>query len=228
MAALLVVVGACSLAAPADEELVGSCQDNLQNGDETDVDCGGSASGCGPCGVGQGCRQGSDCSSSTCDGTACGIGNCSDGAKNGTEGDIDCGGDCPAWCEEGETCNSEIDCEFWCETTADPPVCTGDTCNDGEKNGGETDTDCGGPFLCNTCLTGEGCEIDDDCDSLICSDGICATSCDNGMVDGTESDVDCGGFDVVACPRCQIGQTCYENFDCATGVICDQNTLQCQ
>ncbi len=45
-----------------------SCSDGLQNGDETDTDCGGSA--CAPCGGGDACLVGSDCRSGECtDGT---------------------------------------------------------------------------------------------------------------------------------------------------------------
>ena len=37
-----------------------ACDDGLQNGDETDIDCGGS---CNECDVGEGCVDNSDCSS---------------------------------------------------------------------------------------------------------------------------------------------------------------------
>lgn len=45
-----------------------SCTDHVQNGDETDVDCGGS---CSPCAAGQHCKQASDCQSGNCSNGAC-------------------------------------------------------------------------------------------------------------------------------------------------------------
>ncbi|WP_084050434.1 GEVED domain-containing protein [Aquimarina macrocephali] len=49
-----------------------TCSDNIQNGNETGVDCGGS---CSPCDTGA---------------------TCSDGVQNGNETGVDCGGSCPA------------------------------------------------------------------------------------------------------------------------------------
>jgi hypothetical protein len=45
-----------------------SCSDGMHNGDETDVDCGGS---CSPCGTGQACIDPADCESTLCEGGAC-------------------------------------------------------------------------------------------------------------------------------------------------------------
>ena len=45
-----------------------SCADGLHNGDETDVDCGGS---CPPCAEGLQCNEPSDCSSGNCEGGIC-------------------------------------------------------------------------------------------------------------------------------------------------------------
>ena len=47
---------------------MGGCADNEQNGDETDVDCGG---GCSPCGDGKSCAGNEDCSSGQCSGGTC-------------------------------------------------------------------------------------------------------------------------------------------------------------
>ena len=46
-----------------------TCLDGLQNGDETDVDCGGSS--CAPCGTGQLCIVDTDCTSAICAGNLC-------------------------------------------------------------------------------------------------------------------------------------------------------------
>ncbi|MBK6848426.1 MAG: hypothetical protein IPG96_13175 [Proteobacteria bacterium] len=90
-----------------------SCADGVTNGTESDRDCGGSC----PigCAVGQGCGQGRDCLSASCNTAAtppvCAAPACSDGAKNGTETDIDCGGLCPERCQLGKGCAQHTDCE---------------------------------------------------------------------------------------------------------------------
>ncbi len=68
----------------------------MKNGDETDVDCGGS---CAPCGTQQGCSAGTDCASGVCDGSNhCAAPSCDDQVKNGDETDVDCGGSACAPC----------------------------------------------------------------------------------------------------------------------------------
>ena len=87
-----------------------TCDDGMQNGDETGVDCGGSCP------------------------LACPT--CNDGIQNGDETGVDCGGSCPLACP---TCNDGIqngdetgvDCGGSC-----PLACP--TCNDGIQNGDET------------------------------------------------------------------------------------------
>lgn len=49
---------------------VGCLADGIQNGFETDVDCGGSGQGCSPCPNGKGCLDSTDCNSMNCC-TAC-------------------------------------------------------------------------------------------------------------------------------------------------------------
>jgi hypothetical protein len=56
--------GANDICAPA-----ASCMDSAQNGNETDVDCGGAD--CGACSNGSKCQVNSDCQSSTCIGGSC-------------------------------------------------------------------------------------------------------------------------------------------------------------
>ncbi|MEM0992666.1 MAG: fibronectin type III domain-containing protein [Bacteroidota bacterium] len=99
-----------------------TCDDGIQNGDETGVDCGGS---CPPCQT-----------EPTCD----------DGIQNGDETGVDCGGSCPP-CQTEPTCDDGIqngdetgvDCGGSC-----PPCQTEPTCDDGIQNGDETGIDCGG------------------------------------------------------------------------------------
>ncbi|MCO6487981.1 MAG: T9SS type A sorting domain-containing protein [Phaeodactylibacter sp.] len=101
-----------------------TCDDGIQNGGETGVDCGGpDCPACPTCsdGVQNGNETGVDCGGPDC--PACAT--CSDGVQNGNETGVDCGGpDCPA--------------------------CA--TCTDGIQNGDETGVDCGGS--CPPCSGG--------------------------------------------------------------------------
>ena len=94
-----------------------TCDDGIQNGDETGVDCGGSCPDACP----------------TCD----------DGIQNGDETGVDCGGSCPnacPTCDDGIQNGDEtgVDCGGSC-----PNACP--TCDDGIQNQGEEGIDCGGP-----------------------------------------------------------------------------------
>ena len=88
--------------APAAEP---TCFDRARNGDETDVDCGGS---CGGCAAGATCTAASDCQTASCDGT-CAAPSCSDGVHDGVETDVDCGSTCGG-CAVGQACWSSADC----------------------------------------------------------------------------------------------------------------------
>jgi hypothetical protein len=92
------------------------------------------------------------------------------------------------------------------------------TCLDGEKNGLESDVDCGGG-LCPTCDDGEDCNQNSDCTSGVCVDGVCQPpSCTDGVTNGAETDIDCGGG---ACPGCEEGEDCLENRDCLSNRCLD-------
>jgi|SRR5579871_6080203 len=131
-----------------------SCSDGVVDGNETDIDCGGS---CAACGLGRRCLVGSDCTTGNCAGGICqGAGpSCNDGVRDGAETDVDCGGGgCPV-CGPGRHCLSATDCNSG--------VCTGQTCqppscSDGVQNGDETGIDCGGscPTGCHTTGANEG------------------------------------------------------------------------
>jgi hypothetical protein len=85
------------------------CNDRVLDGDETDVDCGGS---CGQtCVFGEHCLGNHDCAVGQCISGACTpVGStCSDHVKDGSETDVDCGGGCPL-CADGRHCLSGSDC----------------------------------------------------------------------------------------------------------------------
>ncbi len=67
-----------------------TCDDFIQNGNETDVDCGGPD--CDPCLSGFSCFFNSDCESGVCVDGICQPPTCSDGVQNGDETGVDCGG----------------------------------------------------------------------------------------------------------------------------------------
>jgi hypothetical protein len=82
------------------------CTDQIKNGEETGLDCGGT---CGKCNVGEGCRVDADCDAATCTGGVCTPLPCDNGVKDGDETDVDCGGSCRR-CAGGRTCANATDC----------------------------------------------------------------------------------------------------------------------
>jgi hypothetical protein len=123
-----------------------TCDDGIQNGNETGVDCGGDCAACPTCddGVQNGNETGVDCGG---DCAACPT--CDDGIQNGNETGIDCGGDCAACptCDDGLQNGNETGVDCGGDCAACP------TCDDGIQNGEETGIDCGGPD-CEPCETG--------------------------------------------------------------------------
>jgi hypothetical protein len=186
--------------------------DNVQNGDETDVDCGGSSPS--RCGALARCKVSSDCASSICldkgQGLTCQAPAVDDGFRNGDETDIDCGGSKAPRCGAGLSCALREDCAS--------DVCTGGKCvapapADGVKNGDETDIDCGGAGA-PRCADALGCVVASDCQSSVCAALVCqAPSPTDGVKNGTESDVDCGG---AGNPGCATGKACAAHEDCAS------------
>ncbi len=143
------------------------------------------------------CSGGSPTSAPTGAGTACDM-----GAAKLCDGDGNCveclvNTDCPdasPFCDQGTH------------------TCIPATCGDGEKNGPETDTDCGGG-QCPPCADGLDCKVGTDCESKVCGqDGTCSVpQCDDGVQNGSETDLDCGQ----GCPnQCGPGQGCDQNPDC--------------
>lgn len=119
-----------------------SCDDEMQNGDESDIDCGGS---CGAnCQEGQRCDDDGDCASQICDPDALVCvtpDQCDNGVLDEGETGVDCGGVCGATCMNGELCDDDGDCKSgYCDV--DTMTCENPTCEDGVENGNETDADC--------------------------------------------------------------------------------------
>lgn len=195
------------------------CTNGLRDGAETDVDCGGAA--CPDCVNGRGCGADSDCESTYCNQNTrlCAAPTCSDGVRNGTETDTDCGSTCPNDCQNGQGCNASNDCQSgYCN--AGNNQCAAPRCDDRVRNGAETDVDCGGG-TCPVCNNGQGCANNGDCSSTFCnttSQQCAAPSCTDGFRNGTEVGVDCGGVSSgTTCPGCPNNTACNADSNCASG-----------
>lgn len=85
------------------------CADRVKDGDETDIDCGGSDPACPRCTAGAMCASPDDCQTGGCTSGRCRLATCTDGVRDGFEGDVDCGAGCPA-CADGQRCAANPDC----------------------------------------------------------------------------------------------------------------------
>ncbi len=193
--------------------------------------CVGTSCGSTPCPSGEVC-QSNMCASAACVGILCPAGaicnggvcsrdTCSNGMKDGTETDVDCGGICPA-CIDNGSCAVASDCTSLVCTSS---LCATASCDDHVRNGNEGDVDCGGS--CPLCADGRRCTSGMQCADGACTVGTCAApTCTDGVKNGTESDIDCGG----SCPKCVTGSTCAGSADCVSG-LCDTGkcfSSQCQ
>jgi hypothetical protein len=185
-----------------------SCSDGVQDGTETDVDCGGPV--CAACAPGRMCKVQADCTPGICKSGVCAAPTCTDGVQDGTETDVDCGGSCTTKCADRKHCAVNGDC---LNNNCFGGVCV--SCMDGVKDGTETDVDCGGACI-TKCADSLSCVINADCENNDCFGGTCI-SCMDGVKDGTETDVDCGGADCDAQGlTCAFGKACVGNADCAS------------
>jgi hypothetical protein len=165
---------------------------------------------------------GTDCTDGSgvvCDGNGtCVATHCNDGVKDADETDTDCGGSCGATCKDTgpqQKCKVAGDCiSGVCSGT--PLVCQPPACNDGVRNGAETDKDCGGG-TCPKCADQLRCGLNTDCANDFCfgtGPGTCV-SCADGLLDGNETAKDCGG------PQCDAqGKTCGAGLACGVQGDC--------
>jgi hypothetical protein len=197
-----------------------TCDDGIRNQDEGDTDCGGPCTE--RCAAGDSCGTDDDCASGLfCpEATAeCTTVSCADGARNGAELQVDCGGGICPGCAIGAPCNTNGDCV---EGVCTDGECAAPTCTDGVRNGGEPSVDCGAN--CDeSCPEGEPCSLGADCESAVCnaagcSDGtpLCcqAPTCSDGVRNGNEPSQDCGN---AACGLCPNGRPCGANAVCTSG-----------
>jgi hypothetical protein len=132
------------------------------------------------------------------------------GVKDGTETDRDCGGTAAPSCATGKRCKVAPDCGS--------NVCVGSACQapanaDGVKNGDETDVDCGGSSGIS-CAPAKACLNAADCSST-CTSLKCDAPSDRDLKKNNgETDVDCGGPNA---KKCAIGNACTAATDCGLG-----------
>ncbi len=204
------------------------CRDGRVSGAEPAIDCGASEGCARLCATGQPCNTAADCVGSACNVNTklCVATTCFDGALNGDEADVDCGGSCAAKCAIGNTCDystrQNVDCQSGvCATAAStlsPGRCVASTCNDNRADVDETDIDCGGATCSARCPVGGGCAVSTDCGpGNVCNrrTNRCAPpGCDDAILNGQESSIDCGG---PTCVKCGLAKTCNTNVDCVSG-----------
>ncbi len=101
------------------------CGNGTQDGTETDVDCGGACTT--KCADNLRCSVAADCAIANCDANSrCTAPiSCTDGIKNGSETDLDCGGSCATKCAQGKACSIAADCVI--------NACTSNVCDTADR-----------------------------------------------------------------------------------------------
>ncbi|XXX77856.1 hypothetical protein WMF30_03650 [Sorangium sp. So ce134] len=196
---------------PGNEGATDACADGTKNGDETDVDCGGT---CAPCDLAKACSKTEDCSSGFCaDGVCCDAacdeecdactaelkGSGEDGKCGPTKAETECG---EATCSEGVqtargTCNGEdVECEPGEETSCETFAC------DPEANA--CFAECSEDAQCATCH--------------VCDGDACSLAPAGTPHPGCEDDQLCN-----ATGECKAGngQECADAADCGSGSCVD-------
>lgn len=195
-----------------------SCEDGVQNGAEQGIDCGpglcgGECNGavCPPGGAGE-CKSG-ECADGVCCDVEC-TGLCMscvatagmDGATTGACAPVPVGemGPDDGDCADGGGCGAA---PGWCR------------CEDGVRNGDETDVDCGGSCG-STCTIGQACASEDDCDSKFkCVDGVCCENSCGGTCNACNQMAHpgaCSPFSGKDEPDCAAPQECNASGQCVS------------
>lgn len=181
-----------------------SCDDNIRNGQESDIDCGGPQ--CAPCPTNKRCREAQDCHSKQCAVGRCLASLCTDGIRNGLETDVDCGGPtCPS-CGGGSVCAVGRDCR---SGQCNSGRCTPEACNQ-DKDCAHLNSSCSlghcdlGRYICVAQATQEG------------------QACDSGRA--------CVDNEICHQGKCQGGQprSCQEPQQPCTSAFCNAATDRCE
>jgi formylglycine-generating enzyme required for sulfatase activity len=148
---------------------------------------------------------------------------CSDGIFDGTETDVDCGGTICPRCQDGKHCVNDGDCAGGsCQDIDGQRICRTPTCNDGKRNGDETDVDCGGK-TCPRCTIGKHCTQATDCASASCDNMQCA--CPSNMAIVTKASGGAYCIDQIEVTKGQYNKFLTANVSVATQInLCKSNT----
>lgn len=133
-----------------------ACSDGVRDGNESDVDCGGSCAPSRQCSTGLHCAAPVDCKSGVCTAGVCGAGACGDGVQQDGEG-----------CDDGNHADGD-GCDDGPGSRCQP---TG--CGNGTKSASEACDD-------GNAVNGDGC--DSNCTVSACGNGVPAGTeqCDDG------------------------------------------------
>jgi hypothetical protein len=179
-----------------------SCSDGVQNGAETDIDCGGSA--CAACANGGRCQRASDCQSGACNQSTCAPESCGDGAVQAGE---ECDG-----AGASATCDAD---------------CTHPACGDGVVNAvaGEACDTADGPCCSDTCTSlaaGEVCRpAAAACDRAELCDGAMVT-CPADALEPQGTLCRAAVSDCDAAEQCDgASVACPDDGDAGDGATCD-------
>ncbi|WP_437276785.1 hypothetical protein WME90_36860 [Sorangium sp. So ce375] len=192
-----------------------TCTNGEQDGNETDMDCGGS---CADCANGKKCKTNADCVSNKCTGGVCTAlaATCFDGVVNGNETDSDCGGSC-SQCANGKRCRENSDCTSGsCEAgvcAAPGPTCpSGDGLYCGKQELGQNTSylyRCqDGVYSVSSACNGLGCQVnlpgvDDSC--------VVACACAGGTCCSDGCNFDPAGTSCGQCKMCNESGSCSVN-----------------
>ena len=170
-----------------------TCSDQIKNGGETDIDCGGP--NCAACAQGKACVAGSDCSTGVCTNGICAAAVqpvCGDGVVNqfGEQ------------CDNGAANSNTGACTTQCRTN----VC-GDgfrfagveQCDDGNTTNGDG---CSATCTLEQALAANGvaCTTGSECLSTFCSDGVCSNTPCTGLCQAASAAKKGSGADGVCGP----------------------------
>jgi hypothetical protein len=141
-----------------------TCFDGLQDGNESDIDCGG---GCAPCTAFKKCNNGNDCASGSCS------------VFNKCAADFvptNLPTNVPTAAPPLATPSPSSDPFTFMPTKSPTKAPTPLTCNDNIMNGDETSMDCGGAANngCPRCGLGVACTDGVNCATGVCTGGACA------------------------------------------------------
>lgn len=145
---------------------------------------------------------------------------CSNGVEDGTETDVDCGGDCSA-CDNGDGCEAFDDCaSLFC----DAGTCA--VCSDSTDCAAAAGTWCDGSNMGGTCVPTKAiavtCANNDECTSRFCADNVCCdVACDGTCESCIGSDTTSGvtGTCAAVVPTTDPGDECAAQV-CGGGNTC--------